>query len=241
MLLLDDIHVHYGRVSALRGISLVVNKGELIAVIGPNGAGKSTTLLTVMGVVPPSSGRILLDGESINRRPPEAIVRRGISLVPEGRRIFGRLTVDENLQMGAASRRGIVPPEDLDRILGLFPVLRTYFRSQAGKLSGGEQQQLAIARALLARPRLLLLDEPSLGIAPIITDEIFRTLLALRTEGVTILLVEQLALRALEICDRAYVLRNGQISYEGTASTLLAEGALEGAYFGFEGTAKVPP
>jgi branched-chain amino acid transport system ATP-binding protein len=233
MLEIDELHVSYGRVPALKGISLVVEKGEIVALVGPNGAGKSTTLSTIFGLVRPDSGSISLEGKPLLGMPPERIVRRGLALVPEGRHIFNTLTVGENLEMGATARRDrSVVRADIAVLLERFPVLERYYKAPAGRLSGGEQQQLAIARALLSRPRLLLLDEPSLGLAPVVIDLVFDVLAALREEGVTILLVEQNATRAVELADRSYVLRTGQISLVGTRDELQDTADLETAYLG---------
>jgi branched-chain amino acid transport system ATP-binding protein len=236
MLRVDDLRVHYGRITALRGVSFHVDEGEVVGMIGPNGAGKTTTLSTIVGFVAPAGGTITFEGRSIAGDAPERIVRRGITLVPEGRRIFSTLTVEENLLMGATIRRREAGP-DVERLLERFPILRTYFRQAAGKLSGGEQQQLAIARALLSRPKLLLLDEPSLGLSPLMVDLVFEVLDGLRQEGVTILLVEQNARRTLEFADRTYVLRNGGIELEGTRASLreLEKGEMEAAFLGFGG------
>jgi branched-chain amino acid transport system ATP-binding protein len=227
------LDVAYGAVRALRGVDLRVDPGELVGVVGPNGAGKSTLLRTVVGVVRPSAGSIEFEGRPITGMAPDAIVRAGISLVPEGRRIFGTLTVGENLRVALAPRKDRAQAvEDVERVLELFPILRDYLKSSAGKLSGGEQQQLAIARALLGRPRLLLVDEPSLGLAPIIVERVFDLLNELRQSGVTILLVEQNAAQALTIADRMYVLRTGRIE-ELAASEELAEAIRTGElYFG---------
>jgi branched-chain amino acid transport system ATP-binding protein len=233
MLEIDELHVSYGRVPALKGISLVVEKGEIVALVGPNGAGKSTTLSTVFGLVRPDSGSISLEGKSLRGMPPERIVRLGLALVPEGRHIFNTLTVAENLELGATARKDRAAVRaDVGALLERFPVLERYYKSPAGRLSGGEQQQLAIARALLSRPRLLLLDEPSLGLAPVVIDVVFDVLAELRDEGVTILLVEQNAARAIELADRSYVLRTGQISLAGTRDELQDTADLETAYLG---------
>jgi branched-chain amino acid transport system ATP-binding protein len=236
MLRVDDLRVHYGRITALRGVSFHVDEGEVVGMIGPNGAGKTTTLSTIVGFVAPAGGSVELEGRSIVGDAPERIVRRGITLVPEGRRIFSTLTIEENLLMGATIRRREAGP-DIERLLERFPVLEKYFRQAAGKLSGGEQQQLAIARALLSRPKLLLLDEPSLGLSPLMVDLVFEVLDGLRQEGVTILLVEQNARRTLEFADRTYVLRNGVIELEGTRASLreLEQGEMEAAFLGFGG------
>jgi branched-chain amino acid transport system ATP-binding protein len=233
MLEIDELHVSYGRVPALKGISLVVEKGEIVALVGPNGAGKSTTLSTVFGLVRPDSGSISLEGKPLRGMPPERIVRLGLALVPEGRHIFNTLTVAENLEMGATARKDRAAVRaDVAALLERFPMLERYYKSPAGRLSGGEQQQLAIARALLSRPRLLLLDEPSLGLAPVVIDLVFDVLAELREEGVTILLVEQNAARAIELADRSYVLRTGQISLAGTRDELQDTADLETAYLG---------
>src|SRR5581483_5883102 len=217
MLRLENVTVHYGRVAAVKGITLSVEEGEVVGVVGPNGAGKSTTLNAIMGAVPPSGGDIVYDGASIVGEVPERLVRSGIALVPEGRRIFGTLTVGENLHLGTTSRSDKASVgDDLERIFGRFPILKTYIKTPAGRLSGGEQQQLAIARALIGRPRLILLDEPSLGLAPFMIDMVFETLKELRAEGRTILLVEQAASRTVAFADRSYVLNTGRIILAGS-------------------------
>jgi len=233
VLKIEHLHVHYGRIAAVRGISLHVDEGEIVTLVGPNGAGKSTTLLAIVGMARPTSGGISFGSDSLVGESPEKIVRRGISLVPEGRRIHATLTVEENLRLGATVRNDRAAVRaDLDDVLNRFPILGTYLHNPAGKLSGGEQQQLAIARALLSRPRLLLLDEPSLGLAPLLVDLVFDSLEKLRTEGMTILLVEQNAMRAVELADRAYVLRTGTIELEGARDELLATADFETAYLG---------
>jgi branched-chain amino acid transport system ATP-binding protein len=207
---LDALDVRYGSVPAVRGVSLQVDRGELIGLIGPNGAGKSTTLHAIMGVVPAAGGDVRLAGRSLRGRTPEAIVRSGISLVPEGRRIFGELSVEENLRLGLAARRrnGTAGLADAYE---LFPVLSEFRGRQAGALSGGQQQQLAIGRALVAAPEVLLLDEPSLGLAPTVVDTVFEALAGIRERGVSILLVEQRAQRTVALADRTYVLANGEL------------------------------
>ena len=233
MLAIDDLRVNYGRVPALHGISLHVDEGEAVTLVGPNGAGKTTTLSAIFGLIPPAGGTIEFEGESLVGSSPEQILRRGLALVPEGRHIFGTLTVAENLQLGTTARRDRSAAEaDLAGTLDRFPVLKSYYSSSAGNLSGGEQQQLAIARALLSRPRLLLLDEPSLGLAPVVIDVVFDALEELRKEGVTILLVEQNAARAVEFADRAYILRTGLVAHSGTRDEILRMENFETAYLG---------
>jgi branched-chain amino acid transport system ATP-binding protein len=233
MLRLENVTVHYGRVAAVKGITLSVEEGEVVGVVGPNGAGKSTTLNAIMGAVPPSGGDIVFDGTSIVGEVPERLVRRGIALVPEGRRIFGTLTVGENLHLGTTSRADKASvAEDLERIFARFPILKTYAKTPAGRLSGGEQQQLAIARALIGRPRLILLDEPSLGLAPFMIDLVFETLRELKEEGRTILLVEQAAARAVAFADRSYVLNTGRIILEGSREELAGKADFAKAYLG---------
>jgi branched-chain amino acid transport system ATP-binding protein len=229
----EGLTVHYGNVPALREISFHVEQGEIVAVLGPNGAGKSTLLNTIAGTLSPSSGTLTVDGQSITGSAPEQNVRRGISLVPEGRHIFGTLTVAENLQLGATTRRdkGEVA-SDLERTLVRFPALRDAYRRPAGGLSGGQQQQLAIARALLARPRLLLLDEPSLGLSPQMIDLVFDVLEELHQEGLTIVLVEQHTARAVEIADRSYVLRSGRVAMVGDRTELAAKSDFAQEYLG---------
>ena len=207
---LDALDVRYGTVPAVRGLSLEVGKAELVGLIGPNGAGKSTTLHAIMGVVPPSGGDVRLAGRSMRGRAPESIARAGIALVPEGRRIFGELTVEENLRLGLSARRGN-GAEPLAVAYDLFPMLAEFRARQAGALSGGQQQQLAIGRALVAGPDVLLLDEPSLGLAPTMVDTVFAALTEIRERGVTILLVEQRAQRTVALADRTYVLANGEL------------------------------
>jgi branched-chain amino acid transport system ATP-binding protein len=234
MLRLTEVSVHYGRVAAVQKLTLEVNEGELIGLVGHNGAGKSTTLWAITGVLKPSSGTISFEGQTLNGLTPDQILRRGIALVPENRRIFSRLTVGENLKIGTSARRDRrAANADIEKMCERFEVLGRYVDRSAAKLSGGEQQQLAIARALLARPRLLLLDEPTLGLAPLIVDRVFETLQELKEEGVTILLVEQNAARTIEIADRTYVLRSGgRVAFHGTAEQLAELGDFETAYIG---------
>jgi branched-chain amino acid transport system ATP-binding protein len=234
MLRLTDVSVHYGRIAAVNKLSLEVNEGELVGVVGHNGAGKSTTLWTITGVLKPSSGQITFQGKSIGGRSPEEILRLGIALVPENRRIFGRLTVGENLAIATSARSDRrAAAADIQRMCERFEVLGKYYDRSGSKLSGGEQQQLAIARALLARPKLLLLDEPTLGLAPLIVDQVFEILLELKEEGSTILLVEQNAARTIEVADRTYVLRSGgRVAFQGTAEELAQVGDFETAYIG---------
>jgi len=207
---LAGLDVRYGSVPAVRGVGLRVEDGEIVGLIGPNGAGKSTTLNAIMGAIPVHAGEIRLRGQSIRKRSPESIARRGIALVPEGRRIFGEFTVEENLRLGLASRRGN-GGDPLRRAYDLFPMLEEFRRRQAGLLSGGQQQQLAIGRALVAGPEVLLLDEPSLGLAPLAVDGVFEALRGIRERGVTILLVEQRALHAVALADRTHVLVGGEL------------------------------
>ncbi len=233
MLELKNITTCYGKIPALHGISLDVPEGSIVSLIGANGAGKSTTLMTICGVLKPQSGKILYMGEPIHNLAPNEIVSRGISQVPEGRLIFPELTVLDNLNLGAFLRRdkaGI--KEDLDYIFNLFPILATRSKQQGGTLSGGEQQMLAISRALMARPKLLLLDEPSLGLAPIIIQQIFQIIQKVRDTGTTIFLVEQNANQALKIADIGYVMENGRIVMHDAASRLLSDDAVKKAYLG---------
>lgn len=231
MLSIENLHVAYGRSTALRGVSLTVSSGEAVALIGPNGAGKTTLLNTVAGSSR-GSGRVLFEGEDLLGLKPEEILKKGIALVPERRRIFASLTVAENLRMGGASRSSREVGLGIEREMERFPVLRRKAASVAGKLSGGEQQQLAIARALMAEPRLLLLDEPSLGLSPQMVDIVFHTLESLRDEGRTVLLVEQIAMRSIRFADRTYVLRNGEVLMHGIESELLRDEAVVNAYLG---------
>jgi branched-chain amino acid transport system ATP-binding protein len=233
MLQIDELRVNYGRVPALHGISLHVAEGEAVAMVGPNGAGKTTTLSAIFGLVAHAGGTILFEGEPLVGLSPEKILRRGLALVPEGRHIFGTLSVAENLQLGTTARKDRAEAaRDLKRVLERFPALGSYYGRTAATLSGGEQQQLAIARALLSRPRLLLLDEPSLGLAPVVIDVVFDSLEELRNEGVTILLVEQNAARAVEFADRAYILRTGRVAHSGTREEILRMEDFETAYLG---------
>ncbi len=234
MLKITNLSVHYGRVRAVQNLSLEVSEGELVGLVGHNGAGKTTTLMTITGALRPAAGEIVFQGRSIVGRSPDSILRAGISLVPEGRRIFGRLSVGENLKIGTTVRRDRrQADEDIKRLLERFPVLERDWKKSGAKLSGGEQQQLAIARALLSSPKLLLLDEPTLGLAPLIIDQVFELLQELKREGVTILLVEQNAARTIEIADRTYVMRSGgRIEFHGTAEELAARGDFETEYIG---------
>ena len=233
MLRLDDVHVHYGMIHALKGVSLEVKKGQIACLVGANGAGKSSTLMAVSGLLRPSAGRIVFEGDDLADVPPHAIVERGISQVPEGRRIFSKLTVFENLQMGAYIRTdadGI--RRDLDWVFGLFPILAERRLQMGGTLSGGEQQMLAIGRALMSRPRLLMMDEPSLGLAPKFVETIFEVIREINTHGTTILLVEQNAHMALSIASRGYVMESGQIVLEDDATSLIVNKDVQKAYLG---------
>jgi branched-chain amino acid transport system ATP-binding protein len=232
LLVVDELTVAYGAVVAIRDVSLEVSRGEIVATLGPNGAGKTTLLRTLAGALRPQRGSVTFDGEALTGLVPEAVVRRGVALVPEGRHVFPNLTVEENLTVGGIARTDREELRaDTDRWLSRFPILGERARQLAGTLSGGEQQQLAIARALMSRPRMLLLDEPSLGLAPIFVDRIFELIQELRSEGVTVLLVEQNVHRALEIADRAYVLSVGRVVASGSADHLV-EGELERSYLG---------
>jgi branched-chain amino acid transport system ATP-binding protein len=233
MLELRDLELRYGGVPAVRGLSFEVGRGEVVALVGPNGAGKSSTLLAIMGMVAPHRGEILLEGRPLAGRKTEAIVRSGIALVPERRHIFPELTVDENLRLGLVGRRSRDgASEDLDRVAGLFPVVRQARHRPAGVLSGGQQQQLAIARALVARPDLLLLDEPSLGLAPAVVDDVFDALAEIRAQGVTILLVEQRAQFAVGFADRTHVLANGELRLTLAPADAGDTERITAAYFG---------
>jgi branched-chain amino acid transport system ATP-binding protein len=233
LLEVDNLSVWYGPVQALRGITLRVEDGEVVALIGSNGAGKSTTLRTISGLLKPKGGRVCFDGRSLVDHPPHAISRMGVVQVPEGRGIFDNLTVEENLALGGYSARNMaLIKKDRDHALALFPVLGERLEQSAGTLSGGEQQMLALARALIARPRLLLLDEPSLGLAPRIVQSIFRVLAEINREGTTILLVEQNARLALRLAHRAYLLEIGEIQAHGPSRELAASDAIAKAYLG---------
>jgi branched-chain amino acid transport system ATP-binding protein len=230
---LRDVHTYYGRIHALRGVSLEVKSSEVVTLIGSNGAGKTTTLKTIIGTLHPQRGQITLDGGRIDGLPTNRVVRLGIAQSPEGRRIFPRMSVLENLELGAFARRdadGI--RTDMDRILGLFPRLRERISQKGGTLSGGEQQMLAIARALMARPRLLLLDEPSMGLSPILVDAIFETIRSISRQGTTILLVEQNARMALRVATRGYVMQTGRIVLHDAAGELLRSDLVRKTYLG---------
>ncbi len=230
---LENVHVYYGNIHALKGISIRVEEGEVVAMLGANGAGKTTTLRTISGLLRPREGSVRLRGEPIDTMPPHVIVYKGVGHSPEGRRIFARLTVEENLKMGAYARadpQGI--HEDMDRVFTLFPRLKERIAQVAGTLSGGEQQMLAIGRALMARPRILLLDEPSMGLAPVLVEQIFETVKSINAQGTTILLVEQNAYMALTIANRGYVLQTGEITLSGTAAELQANEEVRRAYLG---------
>jgi len=231
----NDIHTYYGSIHALKGITLSVEKGEIVTLIGGNGAGKTTTLNTICGVYHPRMGTILLEGEPIHQLPAHAIVGRGVAQSPEGRRVFGRLSVAENLEMGAYTRKdkaGI--KRDLEWVFTLFPRLKERQKQLAGTLSGGEQQMLAMGRALMASPRVLLLDEPSMGLAPILVDLIFDTIIEINSQGTTVLLVEQNALKALSVANRAYVLETGNIVLSGTGKELLNDPEVMKAYLAID-------
>ena len=231
MLKIDDIHVYYGAIHAIKGISFEVNQGEIVALIGANGAGKSTILKTVSGLMHPRSGSIEFEGNNITHMDAHKLVHQGLAHVPEGRRIFLQMSVQENLEMGAFSRKD-VSKDDLDMVFNLFPRLLERRKQIAGTLSGGEQQMLAMSRALMSHPRLMMLDEPSMGLAPILVDQIFDIIKELHKQGPTILLVEQNARKALSIADRAYVLETGSITLTGTGAELVTSDAVRKAYLG---------
>ena len=231
MLTVSGLHAHYGRIHALRGVSLEVAEGEIVTLIGANGAGKSTLLMTICGDPRASMGSIVFDGQDITHLPTHSIARLGIAHAPEGRRIFPRMTVLENLQLGAISNETVIVDSELERVFELFPRLQERLSQRGGTLSGGEQQMLAIARALMSRPKLLLLDEPSLGLAPIIVREIFRAIADLnRKEGMTVFLVEQNAHHALRLAHRGYVLVTGEIALSGTGTELMNNAEVKAAY-----------
>jgi len=235
MLELKDVHTYYGNIHALKGISLKVEKGEIVTLIGSNGAGKSTTLRTIQGINRPRSGTILLEGEALEKLPPHEIALRGVAQSPEGRMIFPRMTVMENLEMGAYARKDKSGfNDDLDRVFKLFPRLKERITQKGGTLSGGEQQMLAMGRALMARPRILLLDEPSMGLSPILVELIFEIIQTINKEGTTILLVEQNALMALSIANRGYVIQTGEIILTDTAKKLKANEMVRKSYLGIE-------
>ncbi len=235
MLTLHDVHAYYGNIHALKGLTLEVEKGEIVTLIGANGAGKSTTIRTITGLLHPRRGTITLEGQRIEHLAPHQVVQRGVAQAPEGRRIFPRLTVRENLEMGAYTRRDTVAiHSDLEHVFALFPRLKERASQLGGTLSGGEQQMLAIGRALMARPRLLLLDEPSMGLAPTMVEVIFQTIREINQQGTTILLVEQNALMALEVAHRGYVLQTGRTVLHETAANLLQNEMVRKVYLGID-------
>jgi branched-chain amino acid transport system ATP-binding protein len=233
MLAVDDIHVYYGNIAALKGLTFRVEPGEIVTLLGSNGAGKSTTLRTISGLLRPRRGSIAFQGRQLDGVPAHDVVGLGIAQSPEGRRIFPRMTVSENLDLGAYLRKdGAEVAKDRENVLELFPRLRERISQKAGTMSGGEQQMLAVARALMARPTLLLLDEPSMGLAPVLVDLIFDTIARIREQGTTVLLVEQNALAALRVADRAYVLESGSLKLAGTAAELAKDPEIVKAYLG---------
>ncbi len=232
LLKVEDINVYYGAIHAIKGVSFEVNEGEIVTLIGANGAGKSTTLNTVSGLLRPKTGDILFEGKSILHRAPHAIVRDGLAHCPEGRRVFAGLTVEENLQMGAYTRPGKEEADALALVYDSFPRLKERRRQSAGTLSGGEQQMLAMGRAMMSKPKLLMLDEPSMGLAPILVQQIFDMIVEMHKQGITILLVEQNASMALSIADRGYVLETGKVVLTDKASNLLTNDAVKNAYLG---------
>jgi len=235
MLVVDNIHSYYGSIHALKGISLNVDKGEIVTLIGANGAGKSTTLRTITGLMKPSIGQIFLSGEDITPLKPHMIVHKGMAMVPEGRRIFARLTVMENLDMGAFIRDRKDIPKELERVFSLFPRLKERRNQVAGTLSGGEQQMLAMARAMMTHPQVLLMDEPSMGLAPVLVETIFETIQFVnKQEGTTMLLVEQNAQMALSVANRGYVLETGNIVLTDSAESLRTNESVQKAYLGIE-------
>jgi branched-chain amino acid transport system ATP-binding protein len=235
MLEVNDIHTYYGNIHALKGISLTVEKGEIVTLIGSNGAGKTTTLRSICGIQKPRQGNILLEGKDISPFKAHEIVSKGVAMVPEGRGIFARLTVAENLDLGAYTRGDRLSiQKDLERVFTIFPRLKERQRQVAGTLSGGEQQMLATGRALMTRPRLLLMDEPSMGLAPVLVEAIFNVIKVINQEGTTILLVEQNALMALSIAHRGYVIQTGKIVLQDTAANLKSNEMVQKAYLGME-------
>jgi branched-chain amino acid transport system ATP-binding protein len=232
LLELDDVHTYYGNIRALRGISLHVDQGEIVTLIGSNGAGKSTTLRTISGVLRPRHGSVRLEGRRVDTLPPHEIVKLGVAQAPEGRGVFSRMTVYENLQMGAFSRKGVDLNADVARVYDLFPRLKERRSQKAGTMSGGEQQMLAMGRALMAAPKVLLLDEPSMGLSPILTEQIFNIITEINGQGTTVLLVEQNALMALNVAHRGYVLQTGRIILHDTAANLAANEQVRQAYLG---------
>ncbi len=234
LLEVNDIHTYYGNIHALKGISFEVDSGEIIALIGSNGAGKTTTLRTISGLMSPRAGNIVYDGREISATRADLLVIRGISMVPEGRGVFAKLTVEENLDMGAYVRADGDVADDLDSAFEMFPRLQERRKQLAGTLSGGEQQMLAIARALMSRPRLLLLDEPSMGLAPVLVDVVFEAIQRIASEGVTILLVEQNAHMALQIANRGYVLQSGEVAISDTAANLQRNEVVQKTYLGID-------
>ena len=232
ILKVDDINVYYGSIHAIKGISFEVNEGEIVTLIGANGAGKSTTLNTISGLLHSKTGSITFMGENLGKVPCHKIVSKGLALVPEGRRVFLQMTVQENLEMGAYTQSGKAIDQDLAHVYELFPRLKERMKQVAGTLSGGEQQMLAMGRALMSHPKLLMLDEPSMGLAPILVEQIFEIIQNLHKEGTTILLVEQNAAAALSVADRGYVLETGKIVTSGSGKELLASPAIKKAYLG---------
>ena len=232
LLEVDAIHTHYGAIEALKGVSLTVDEGEVVTLIGSNGAGKSTTLRSISGLSPASTGTITFDGEEITRVPAHEIVGLGIALVPEGRHCFARMTVRENLDLGAFRRKGAAAAQEMERVFELFPRLQERERQKAGTMSGGEQQMLAIGRALMASPKLLMLDEPSMGIAPILVQRIYETIKEINRQGMTILLVEQNANYALDVASRGYVLETGQVALANDSEQLRVDPEVQRAYLG---------
>jgi branched-chain amino acid transport system ATP-binding protein len=232
LLEVSDIHTHYGAIEALKGISISVEPGEVVTLIGSNGAGKSTTLRSISGLTPATQGSVRFEGEDITRLPAHDVVGRGVALSPEGRHVFARMTVRENLELGAYLRGGGALTEDFDRVYDLFPRLKERQKQKAGTMSGGEQQMLAIGRALMAKPKLLMLDEPSMGIAPILVQRIYETIGEINRSGVAILLVEQNANYALEAAKRGYVLETGRIVLDGEADKLRDDPEVQRAYLG---------
>jgi branched-chain amino acid transport system ATP-binding protein len=232
LLELEELRVFYGNIEALKGVTMHVNRGEIVTLIGSNGAGKSTTLKTISGVLRPRTGVVRLRGREIQQTPPHEIVKLGIAQSPEGRRVFARMSVFENLQMGAFARVGEKLDDDVARVFDLFPRLQERRSQKAGTLSGGEQQMLAMGRALMAKPTVLLLDEPSMGLSPILTERIFQIIIEINAQGTTVLLVEQNALMALNVAHRGYVLQTGQIILADTAANLAADPQVRQAYLG---------